>query len=179
MKPIGLLMWEHRLIEKMLVFVEGEAQKIASQKKVDPLFVDTAVDFIRTYADRTHHGKEEDILFLDLAEKKLSPEHARIMEELAEEHKYARKKVGMLVEAKEGYLKGEDRSREVASLLWELARFYPAHIEKEDKHFFYPCMDYFTAEEQELMLKRFHEFDEKMIHEKYRQIVERLGAKAV
>ena len=23
-------------------------------------------------------------------------------------------------------------------------QFYPAHIEKGDKHFFYPCMDYFT-----------------------------------
>ena len=31
--------------------------------EVDPVFIDTAVDFIRTYADRCHHGKEEDLLF--------------------------------------------------------------------------------------------------------------------
>ena len=36
---------------------------------VDPVFIDTAVDFIHTYADRCHHGKEEDILFKALAAK--------------------------------------------------------------------------------------------------------------
>jgi hemerythrin-like domain-containing protein len=179
MKPIGPLMREHRLIEKMLSFFEGETKKIAEQKKVDPLFVDTAVDFIRTYADRTHHGKEEDILFRNLIKKQLSREHARVMEELVEEHKYARKMVGMLVDAKERYLKGENTSKDVVSLLRELAHFYPIHIEKEDKHFFYPCMEYFTKEEQDLMLKEFYEFDRNMIHEKYRNLVDRIEAQSV
>jgi hemerythrin-like domain-containing protein len=179
MKPIGPLMWEHRLIEKMLGFFKGETRKITEQNKVDPLFVDTAVDFIRTYADRTHHGKEEDILFRELVKKQISPEHSRIMEDLVEEHKYARKMVGMLVDAKERYLKGENTSQEVISLLGELARFYPIHIEKEDKHFFYPCMDYFTQEEQDRMLAEFHEFDRNMIHEKYRNIVDRIAAQSV
>ena len=179
MKPIGPLMWEHRLIEKMLSFFKGETRKITERKKVDPLFVDTAVDFIRTYADRTHHGKEEDILFRDLIKKQLSREHARIMEELVEEHKYARKMVGMLVDAKERYLKGENTSREVVSLLGELAHFYPIHIEKEDKSFFYPGMEYFTKEEQDRMLKEFYEFDRNMIHEKYRNIVDRIEAQSV
>jgi len=53
MKPIGPLMWEHRLIEKMLAVAGREAQKIRESRKVDPVFIDTAVDFIRTYADRT------------------------------------------------------------------------------------------------------------------------------
>ena len=89
MKPIGPLMREHRLIERMLSVFEGETRKMTEKGKVDPLFIDTAVDFIRTYADRTHHGKEEDILFRDLMKKRLSPEHTRIMEELVAEHKYA------------------------------------------------------------------------------------------
>jgi hemerythrin-like domain-containing protein len=179
MKPIGPLMWEHRLIEKMLHCFEGETRKITEQKKVDPLFVDTAVDFIRTYADRTHHGKEEDILFRDLIKKQLSREHARIMEELVEEHKYARKTVGMLVDAKERYLKGEDTSQKVVALLRELAHFYPIHIEKEDKHFFYPCMEYFTPEEQDKMLAEFYEFDRKMIHEKYGKVVNQIESQSV
>ena len=179
MKPIGPLMWEHRLIEKMLSFFERATKKITEQNKVDPLFVDTAVDFIRTYADRTHHGKEEDILFRDLIKKPLSQEHARIMEELVEEHKYARSKVGMLVDAKQRYLKGENTLREVVVLLNELANFYPKHIEKEDKHFFYPCMDYFTREEQDRMLTEFYEFDRNMIHEKYRKIVDQVEARFV
>lgn len=178
MKPIGPLMWEHRLIEKMLSCFEGEIKKINEQKKVDPLFVDAAVDFIRTYADRLHHGKEEDILFRDLIKKPLSPEHIRIMDELVEDHKYARKSVSMLVDAKERYLKGENTSEEVVALLKELAHFYPVHIEKEDKHFFYPCMEYFTKEEHDQMLAEFYEFDRKMIHEKYEKVVNQIIAQS-
>jgi hemerythrin-like domain-containing protein len=179
MKPIGPLMREHRLIEKMLGCFEGQTRKMTEQNRVDPLFVDTAVDFIRTYADRTHHGKEEDILFRELIKKQLSREHARIMEELVEEHQYARKKVGMLVDAKERYLKGENTSEEVAALLGELAHFYPVHIEKEDKRFFYPCMEYFTPEEQDKMLAEFYEFDRNMIHEKYGKVVDQIESQSV
>ena len=176
MKPIGPMMWEHRLIEKMLQLFDGEIKNINENKKVDTVFIDTAVDFIRTYADRTHHGKEEDILFRDLAKKELSSEHIRIMNELIDEHTYARKTVGKLVAAKERYLTGENTSQEVIGCLKELAQFYPQHIEKEDKHFFYPCMEYFTREEQNAMLFEFNEFDRKMIHEKYKKVVEGLTA---
>ncbi len=179
MKPIGPMMWEHRLIEKMLRQFEGEIRKINDSNKVDTVFIDMVVDFIRTYADRTHHGKEEDILFRDLAKKELSPEHARIMNELVEEHKYSREMVGKLVEAKERYLKGENTSREVIAYLKELAQFYPLHIQKEDKHFFYPSMEYFTKEEQNEMLREFYEFDRKMIHEKYLKIVSQIEAQSV
>ncbi len=68
MKPRGLLMIEHRLIEKVLSVAK---QKAISMTDMDynPIFVETIVDFIKTYADRTHHGKEEDILFIELAQK--------------------------------------------------------------------------------------------------------------
>jgi hemerythrin-like domain-containing protein len=179
MKPIGPMMWEHRLIEKMLRQFEGEIRRINESNKVYTVFIDTAVDFIRTYADRTHHGKEEDILFRDLAQKPLSPEHAQIMDELVEDHKYSREMVGKLVEAKERYLKGENTGPEIIAYLQELARFYPLHIQKEDKHFFYPCMEYFTKEEQDLMLAEFYEFDRNMIHEKYRKVVDQIEAQSV
>ena len=174
MNPIGPMMWEHRLIEKILRLFDGEIRKINESNRIDTVFIDTAVDFIRTYADRTHHGKEENILFRDLAKKQLSPEHARIMSELVEEHKHSRKTVGKLVKAKERYIKGEDTLQEVIAYLKELAQFYPLHIKKEDKNFFYPCMNYFTKEEQDKMLSEFYEFDRNMIHEKYRQVVEKL-----
>jgi hemerythrin-like domain-containing protein len=179
MKPIGPLMWEHRLIERMLRSFQSEISKINEQKKVNPLFIDTAVDFIRIYADRLHHGKEEDILFRDLMKKKLSPEHARIIDELMEDHRYARKTTGMLVDAKERYLKGENTVEEVITLMKELARFYPVHIEKEDKHFFFPCQEYFTKEELDKMLAEFYEFDRKMIHEKYEKIVSRMETQSL
>jgi hemerythrin-like domain-containing protein len=55
--------------------------------------------------------------------------------------------------------------------LKELAEFYPKHIEKEDKNFFFPCMEYFTKNEQDVMLDEFWEFDRNLIHEKYRKMV--------
>jgi hemerythrin-like domain-containing protein len=179
MKPIGPMMWEHRLIEKLLRLFEGEIRKINESNKVDTVFIDMAVDFIRTYADRTHHGKEEDILFRDLAKKRLSPEHSRIMNELVEEHKHSRETVRKLVEAKERYLKGENTAQEVIAHLKELAQFYPVHIQKEDKHFFFPCMEYFTEEEQDRMLDEFYEFDRNMIHEKYQKVVDQIEAQSV
>ncbi|MFW9820408.1 MAG: hemerythrin domain-containing protein, partial [Candidatus Thorarchaeota archaeon] len=106
MMPIGPLMIEHRLIEKMILLMEKEIDKMQKYAKANPLFIDIAVDFIRMYADRTHHGKEEDILFRDLNEKELSPNHTKIMDELIEEHIWARNTVGKLVEAKNHYFKG-------------------------------------------------------------------------
>jgi hemerythrin-like domain-containing protein len=176
MKPIGPLMWEHRLIERLLQLFDGQITRIRQENTIDPVFIDNAIDFIRTYADRTHHGKEEDILFRDLAKKQLSLEHARIMNELVEEHKYARKVVGKLVEAKEKYLMGnKDIVQEVIGGLRELSEFYPRHIEKEDKNFFFPILDYFSKDEQDAMLSEFQEFDRNMIHEKYAKLVDALG----
>jgi len=173
MKPIGPLMWEHRLIEKMLASMMRHIDQIEKSKKVNPLIIDMAVDFVRTYADRTHHGKEEEILFRDLAKKNLTPELKKIMQELLNEHIWGRKTTAALVATKEKYLQGDkEELARIIDLARQLGNFYPKHIEKEDKHFFYPCQEYFSKDEQEKMLVEFWEFDRKMIHEKYNKIVE-------
>jgi hemerythrin-like domain-containing protein len=172
MKPIGPLMWEHRLIEEMLQLVEKEVDIIRKKNKLNPFYIDTVVDFIRVYADRTHHGKEEDILFKSLGAKPLSKEHKQIMEELIAEHIYSRQTVAKLVAAKEQYINGEVVIiDQVVEILMKLVEFYPEHIKKEDKAFFFPVMDYFAVEEQQEMLHAFWEFDRKMIHEKYRNVL--------
>ena len=171
MKPIGPLMWEHRLIEKMLVSMMRHIDQVEKTKKVNPLIIDIAVDFVRIYADRTHHGKEEEILFRDLAKKNLTPELKKTMQELLDEHIWGRKTTAALVAAKEKYLQGdEEKIPEIISIARELGNFYPKHIEKEDKHFFYPCQEYFSMDEQGKMLAEFWEFDRKMIHEKYNKV---------
>ncbi|MBN2452925.1 MAG: hemerythrin domain-containing protein [Candidatus Omnitrophica bacterium] len=173
MMPVGPLMIEHRLIERMIKVMRYNLEIIKKEGKVDPVFIDTAVDFIRTYADRCHHGKEEDILFRDLAEKKISDEHRRIMRELIEEHKMGREKVKNLVEAKEEYVKGDKGFlKDIIANMETLVKFYPEHIEKEDKHFFLPCMNYFNDAEKDAMLNEMREFDRKMIHEKYAMVVD-------
>ena len=178
MMPIGPLMKEHRLIEKMISLMKNEIEKMKKFAKANPLFIDIAVDFIRMYADRTHHGKEEDLLFRDLDKKKLSPNHAKIMSELVEEHIWARNTVGKLVDAKNQYVKGNVKLvDEIVNLMSELVEFYPKHIEKEDKHFFIPVMKYFDEKEQEDMLLEFWDFDKTLIHEKYQKVVDNLQNK--
>ena len=109
MMPVGPLMIEHRLIERMIRVLRESGEKFRDTESADPLFIDTAIDFIRMYADRTHHGKEEDILFRDMANKELADDHKAMMEELIQDHIWARGKVRALVDAKERYQRGEDR----------------------------------------------------------------------
>src|SRR5512135_1335781 len=100
MTPIGLLMIEHRLIERMIRLLKQQLEQVGKVKKADPVFIDTAVDFVRQYADRCHHGKEEHILFRDLTKKGLSDNHRAVIEELLDEHVRARKATGNLIDAK-------------------------------------------------------------------------------
>ncbi len=173
-------MWEHRLIERVVPLLRRQVELMDESGVVDASFVEKAADFFRTYADRTHHGKEEGILFKALAVKKLSPEHRRTMRELVEEHVHARATVKRLLTARMDWLNG-DRSAigEVKETLLELSEFYPAHIEKEDKRFFLPVMDYFTGAELDAMLGEFNEFDGGMIHWRYQRLLEELGGEAV
>ena len=168
-------MIEHRLIERMISLIKDAVAQIESTQKVNPLLVDTAVDFIRMYADRTHHGKEEDILFRDLSKRSLSAEDQRVMEELIQEHVFGRQTTKALVEANTRYRNGDASAlAEIADNLRTLVEFYPKHIEKEDKVFFPASRAYFTDEEDQAMLAEFWEFDQKMIHEKYTSVVEEL-----
>jgi len=169
------LMIEHRLIERMISLIKDALVQIESIHKVDPVLVDTAVDFIHMYADRTHHGKEEDILFRDLNKRPLSDEDQRVMKELIEEHIFGRQTVKALVGANARYRNGEESAlADICGSLQTLVEFYPKHIEKEDKVFFPASRAYFTDEEDQAMLMEFWEFDRKMIHEKYKSVVEEM-----
>ncbi len=174
MKPRGLLMMEHRIIEKMISIIDKEIKFLDSGGRLDSRFIDTAVDFIRTYADRTHHGKEEDILFRDCSNKSMTEQDSKMMNELVEEHKYARKTVKALIEAKEKYEEGDESQKPIIiAHLKVLVNFYPVHIQKEDEIFFPDTERYFSINELNQMLDEFFRFDQKMIHEKYLSVVQK------
>jgi len=168
MQPIGPLMWEHRTIERAVKLMEEGLARMRRTGAIEPRFLELGVDFIRTYADRTHHGKEEDILFRELAKKPLEAEHRAIMDELVAEHVHGRELTRRVVD-------GIERSRSdaagglkaVTDALEELCLFYPAHIEKEDKRFFHQVMKYFDRAEMDRMLEEYREFDSRLIHERY------------
>jgi hemerythrin-like domain-containing protein len=165
-------MIEHRLIERLIKILQIELEMIENTKEVDPFFIDLSVDFIRTYADQTHHGKEEDILFRELKKKDLTSEHQKVMNELIEEHKFGRKITKELFNVKERYINGDREAlQDIMKKIQTLIDFYPKHIDKEDNHFFIPIMNYFSEKEKEMMLKEGQISDRRMIHRKYDNLV--------
>jgi hemerythrin-like domain-containing protein len=173
MKPIAPLMIEHRQIEGMLMVMEKATAKIKTSGHVEPAFIAAVIDFIVIYGDKTHHGKEEAILFAELAKKKLSAEHKRMMDELVEAHRAARRLVDSLAAANKDYAGGNTAAlSQIAAILEKMTALYHAHILKEDRQFFLPAMDYFSKAEQDEMLGRMREYDRQMIHVKYKQVVQ-------
>ena len=172
MMPIGPLMIEHRLIERMIAVMEMTMKEAEDKKEIDPRFIASFIRFIKDYADRCHHGKEEDILFQKLKEKAISQEHGKMLDELIQEHKFGRETTARLVEANAKYAKGETGNlSEIVDCIKLLVDFYPEHIKKEDKHFFLPVMEYFTEQEKDLLLKEGYEFDSSLLQEEYAEMV--------
>ena len=176
--PIGPLMVEHRWIERVISDLQRRLDQYP-RRTIDPPYVDRLVDFLRSYADRCHHGKEEDILFRDLGAKKLDPALAETMRQLVEEHTWARATTKQLVAANASLAAGDQTALDDGRrLLAELAAFYPEHIRKEDEDFFRPTMTYLTREEQDAMLEEFTAFDASLVHDRYRRIAEELEREA-
>jgi hemerythrin-like domain-containing protein len=173
--PAGPLVHEHRVIERMLAVLERELDSMRAEGLADPRVIDIGTDFIRTYADRCHHGKEEDILFARLATKDLEPEFAEGMRRLIEDHVYGRMLTRQVVDANQRYRAGDGSALSVIeSGMQSLIEFYPVHIRKEDRLYFKPFLEYFTDAEKTEMLDAFDEFDRSLIHAKYLGIVEDL-----
>jgi len=172
MMPIGPLMIEHRVIERMIAALRAELSAIEQTGTVDVGFLAAAVDFLRRYADQCHHGKEELILFREVRRKPLQPEHAATLAELIDEHTVGRAAVGRLVAAIDAYRRGDAvRTHEVAERLRTIVDFYPAHIRKEDRGFFLPVMPLFTQAERDAMLAEGHAFDSNLLHELFLPVI--------
>ena len=170
--PIGPLMIEHRLIERVIALMKEAISREEDNKQADPDLIQWFTQFIRNYADQCHHGKEEDILFRELKKKDISKEHQKILSELVQEHKWGRETTAKLVDANTRYTKGDEEALpEIAHCIRLLIDFYPKHIEKEDKHFFLPVMKYFSEQEKEAMLKEGYEFDSTLIHQENADMV--------
>ena len=61
--PIDSLKREHRAIEAAIRSLHETADRIGSGESISPDILDCYIDFIRNFADGSHHQKEEKILF--------------------------------------------------------------------------------------------------------------------
>jgi hemerythrin-like domain-containing protein len=64
MTPIEILIDEHRQILRVLEHLEEGADRLDSGDDIAAEFFLDAAEFVAGFADKCHHGKEEDILFV-------------------------------------------------------------------------------------------------------------------
>jgi hemerythrin-like domain-containing protein len=123
---------EHQLILRMISLVENNTALMEQGKFRNWQFFLDAVDFIRNYADRFHHAKEEDVLFVELIKNGM-PEKQSPIEAMLLEHDQGRAFVLALEEAAQKALAGEPGQ---IPLIAAHARGYAAllrgHIDKEN-----------------------------------------------
>ncbi len=134
--PLEILSNEHRTIERGLRALGGLCVRLEQGEKVPPEVLAQLLDFIRTFADRFHHAKEEALLFPALEEHGVPRVGGPIGVMLCE-HETARQLVAELARAVEAYSQGE---AQVIQSLIETTRHYldllSAHIHKEDNVLF-------------------------------------------
>ena len=151
MEPTKQLIEENDSIKVMLKIIEKVSEKLESGEEVDSEHLESMIDFIRIFADKCHHGKEEDILFSAMEEVGILKEGGPIGVMLSE-HELGREYVKQMREGVTGYKMGENKA--VQQIL-ENARNYVAllteHIEKED-NILYPMADMYLSEEKQYEL---------------------------
>lgn len=173
--PADLLLAEHDLIRRVLAILERESEWIGEGRDVDPVFIDRMVDFIYTYAERVHHGKEEEVLFRELDSKPLSPEHRQMMERLVREHVEMRHLADDLVAAGEKYAEADGEAlQRVEDTIGYLSDLYHDHFQIEEETFFPAAQSYLEESEEAVILEAMRSHDRAMIHEKYGMLVEGL-----
>lgn len=156
---------EHRIIETVLKALEklaraGETSSLGDWSK--------AIDFLRNFADKCHHLKEENLLFPALEERGIPREGGPIGMMLAE-HTEGRGYVRAMAAALESNSR-QILCREATAYI----RLLREHIMKEDEVLFQMADSVLSAEDQHRLLRDFSEHEEREIgpdfHAKYLQI---------
>jgi hemerythrin-like domain-containing protein len=174
---IGLLKCEHRLILRMTAGIERALRSYDEAGRMDPRQVAAAAQFMCSYADLCHHGKEEGILFRALERKPLEPPLRALMAELVQEHAWARSATKRLTEANEAAAAsgaGREEVERQVKLLRQLRHFYQGHITKEESRFFNRCLQHLSRPEQQQLCREFAEFEDPHVHDTHRRTLERL-----
>lgn len=140
MKPTEQLVREHGDILVMIQIVREMVRRLEAREPVDPDHLEKAVDFIRNYADKYHHAKEEDFLFPAMEEAGVPGEGGPIGAMLAE-HDEGRGYVRIAAEAIDAYRGGDAAAGKViAANLRNYAGLLEGHISKENQ-VLYPIAD--------------------------------------
>jgi hemerythrin-like domain-containing protein len=120
---------EHVWIKRLLALVPAITDFVEKSETVDKDLVMSCVDFIRGYADKFHHMKEEDILFKYVDEK------SEIIKIMYDDHDTGRNHVKNVVEGAENGNKAQIKEH-----LHGYRELLTQHIKKEDE-ILYPWIE--------------------------------------
>ncbi len=177
MTATGQLKDEHEGITLLLRILERVCVKLERKEEVDTIHLEQMLEFIRVFADKCHHGKEEDLLFPEL-EKSGIPKEPGPIGVMLTEHNRGRAHVRVMNQAVARYKKeGGDMSDFV-----ENARNYitllTQHIQKENNVLFPMGDRVLSKEKQDKLLIGFEKLEQERIgegtHERFHQLLHHL-----
>lgn len=123
---------EHRLILRMITLLERNATLTSAGGYSNWQFYLDGIDFIRNYADRFHHAKEEDVLFLALVKNGMPRDNSPVAAMLMEHDQgrvYVQQMEQAACDAKDG-IPGRENGLAANALAY--AALLRDHIAKED-----------------------------------------------
>ncbi|HEY5647910.1 MAG TPA: hemerythrin domain-containing protein [Nitrospiria bacterium] len=169
---------EHDAIGTMLRILEVVVKKIQDGQKVDREHLGEIVDFFRGFADRCHHGKEEEIFFPAL-EKAGIPKEGGPIGVMLQEHDQMRAFMKGLAGAVERFRGGEDgAASEIVRHAKDYAAMLRGHIDKENQVLFKMAEMHLSPEEEKELAERFEAMETEKIgagtHERLHGVLERL-----
>lgn len=140
MTPTEILMLEHRLIVKVLDCLEEAADRLDNGDDVSPDFFLDAADFVAGFADRCHHAKEEDILFVAMTARDM-PQDSGPVAVMLHEHESGRTFTAGFRAAAEQMKSGDAAAySDIVRNVFDYVNLLREHINKED-HVLFPMAD--------------------------------------
>lgn len=145
--PIQMLTDEYKYILKVVHGLSLIDEDLNRSAHIDVGQIHRIVQFMRNFADKCHHAKEEAVLFPAMEEKGV-PKTGCPLGALRAEHEKGRKMVTALQEAADAYAAGRQNVVEnLRTAISDIRQLYPNHIWKEDEMAFPMAQRLFTKNE--------------------------------
>jgi hemerythrin-like domain-containing protein len=165
--PIQDLSEEHGSIFLMLKIMEKAAERLKNSAEVKKEHLYKIVEFLHNFADKCHHGKEEDILFPEIVKES---SNKPLVNELLGEHKAGRDFIRGISDSLEEYLPGNSDAIHIAINAEGYIALLTEHIKKENTLLF-PIADKLSEDMQIEIENKFELLERNVIgigkHEEY------------
>ncbi len=175
MSATQILRDEHEGILAMLAVVEKAAFRLRDGKPIPKDLMSNAADFFSNFADKCHHGKEEDRLFPKMAQYGI-PEQDGPIAVMKMEHNHGRALIRAMREGAARYADGDTRAvSPLVSNTLEYVELLREHIYKENQILFMMADQVIPEIEQSALVRDYEAFEANVmgagVHERYHAMI--------